>query len=80
MESELLHEAEEESADKASTGKPASEEDAVLVEPGTPSAPAPAETSTLAGTPAKAPAPSTPASAAGTPGTPSSKKKKASKK
>lgn len=69
IETELLKEVDEESADKASTGKPASEEDAVLVDRGTDAA-VPAKPSTPAGTPA----PSTPASA--TPSTPSSKKKK----
>lgn len=76
IETELLNEVDEEAADKASTGKPASEEDAVLVDPGSPAA-APAEASTPAATSAKAPAPSTPAP--GTPGTPSSKKKKGKK-
>lgn len=73
IETELLKEVDGESADKESTGKPASEEDAVLVDAGVDD-PAPAKPSTPAGTPAKAPAPSTPAS--GTPSTPSSKKKK----
>jgi translocation protein SEC66 len=82
IETELLG---DDDADKSSTGKPASEDDAVLVDPGTPAAtPAqvPASTTpavTPAATPAKAPAtPATPA--ANTPsGTPSGKKKKGKK-
>ena len=77
---ELLN---DEEAEKGSTGKPASEDDGVLVDASTPAAtPAKASTSntpaaTPAATPAKGPAPATPAE--GTPTATPSKKKKGKK-
>jgi translocation protein SEC66 len=75
IETELLKEVDEEEAEKASTGKPASEEDAVLVDAGSPPASAPASAAATPAKPAAKPsAPSTPAE--NTPvGTPSKKKK-----
>ncbi|CAI4216493.1 unnamed protein product [Parascedosporium putredinis] len=81
IETELVN---DEEAEKGSTGKPASEDDAVLVDPGTPSAtpaatPAKASSNTPAVTPAKTPG-GLDVPAEGTPADTPSKKKKGGKK